>query len=80
MLRKNEEHGGIIALMGAVLAAAAIAKYPSKKDELKRKSLEFIEKAGSVAGAGKISEDLRRKLNEDCDMKNIIEILPFNYR
>ena len=75
-----EEHGGIIALMGSVLAAAAITKYPSKKEDLKRKSLEFIEKAGSVAGAGKKLEDLRRKLNEDCDMKNIIEILPFNYR
>ena len=80
MLRKNEEHGGIIALMGAVLAAAGIAKCLSKKEELERKSLEFIEKAGSVAGAGEKLDDLRQKLNEDCDMKNIIEILPFNYR
>ena len=75
-----EEHGGIIALMGAVLAAAAIAKYPSKKDELKRKSLKFIEKAGSVAGAWKILDDLRQRLEEDRDFDSVLEFLPFNYR
>ena len=75
-----EEHGGIIALIGAVLAAAAIAKYPSRKDELKRKSLEFIEKAGSVAGAGKILGDLRQRLEKGCDFASVLEFLPFNYR
>ena len=75
-----EAHGGIIALMGAVLAAAGIAKCPSKKEELKRKSLKFIEKAGSVAGAGKILGDLRQRLEEDRDFDSVLEFLPFNYR
>ena len=75
-----EKHGGIIALMGAVLAAAAITKYPSRKEELKRKSLEFIEKAGNVAGAGKILDDLRQRLEEDRDFDSVLEFLPFNYR
>ena len=66
--------------MGAVLAAAGIAKCPSKKEELKRKSLKFIEKAGSVAGAGEKLDDLRQRLEKNCDFASVLELLPFNYR
>ena len=78
---ENEEHGGIIYLIGAVLAAAGATKFSGdQKEFLQKKALEFVEKAENMRVIGKETAMLREKMKENCGIENILEVLPFNYR
>ena len=78
---ENEEHGGIIYLIGAVISAAGATKFSGdKKEFLQKKALEFVEKAENMRVIAKETAMLREKIKENCGIENILEILPFNYR
>ncbi len=63
---ENEEHGGVIYLIGAVIAAAGATKFTGdKKEDLQQKALEFVEKAENMRVAGKKTAMLSEKIKEN---------------